>query len=119
MPLSDEIKQAAEDLGKQLGADPYVSGYVRIARQAEQDAEVAALEARYNHLYQALTGREQNGEVLNSSEIDEYYRLKGEIQDHPLIVARDQQLILVNETFAETAQRLTAALGIDYTTFAA
>jgi cell fate (sporulation/competence/biofilm development) regulator YlbF (YheA/YmcA/DUF963 family) len=118
MPLTDEIKQAAEDLGKQLGDDSEVGEYVRLEEQARRDAEVTALEMRYSQLYQGLVARQQNGENLDRSEIDEYYRLKGEIQDHPLITARDNQLVLVKELFAQTAQRLTDALGFEYPTFA-
>ncbi len=119
MPLSDEIKQVAEDLGKQLGADAGVREYVRLVQQIEQDAEVTTLELRYKQLYEGLVEREQKGEVLDRSETDEYYQLKSQIRNHPLLIMRDQQWTLVNAIFAETAQRLTNALGIEYTTFAA
>lgn len=118
MPLMDDIKLAAKDLGKQLGADSEVRAYVRLEEQAKQDAEVTALELRYSQLYQSLVTRQQNGENLDRSELDEYYHLKGVIQDHPLVEARDRQLVQVKALFAQTAQRLTDALGIEYPTFA-
>ena len=118
MQLSDEIKQAAEDLGKQLNAETVVREYVKFQNDAQQDAEVIALEEQYGQLYQKLTERQQNGETLERSELDEFYRLKGKIQDHPLIFMRDNQMALVKALFAETAQRLTDTLGIEYPTFA-
>jgi hypothetical protein len=118
MPLTDEIKQVADDLGKQLGADSNVREYVRLVEQARQDVDVAALEIRYNQVYQSLLERQQNGETLERSEIDEFYRLKRELQDNPLLTNRDNQLVLVKALFAQTAQRLSDALGIEYPTFA-
>jgi cell fate (sporulation/competence/biofilm development) regulator YlbF (YheA/YmcA/DUF963 family) len=118
MPLTDEMKQVAGDLGKQLGADSNVREYVRLVEQARQDVDVAALEIRYNQMYQSLLERQQNGETLVRSEIDEFYRLKRELQDNPLLTDRDNQLVLVQALFAQTAQRLSDALGIEYSTFA-
>lgn len=118
MPLTDEMKQVADDLGKQLGADSNIREYTRLAEQAHQDVDVAALEIRYNQIYQSLLERQQNGETLERSEIDEFYRLKRELIDNPMLAARDEQLVLVKALFAQTAQRLTDALGIDYSTFA-
>lgn len=118
MPITDEMKQAAEDLGKLLGEDLSIQEYVRLAEQVQQDADVTDLERRYNQMYQSLLERQQNGETLERSEIDEFYRLKRELIDHPLLAARDNQLVLVKALLAQTAQRLTDALGIEYTTFA-
>ncbi len=118
MPITDEMKQAAEDLGKLLGEDASVREYIRLAEQVQQDADVTDLERRYNQMYQSLLERQQNGETLERSEIDEFYRLKRELIGHPLLTARDNQLMLVKALFAQTAQRLTDALGIEYTTFA-
>ena len=118
MPLTDEMKQVAEDLGKQLGADSSVREYVRLVEQAQQDVDVAGLETRYNQMYQSLLERQQNGDTLDQSELDEFYRLKREIQDNPLLTERDNQLVLVKALFAQTAERLTNALGIEYSTFA-
>ncbi len=118
MPITDELKQAAEDLGKRLSEDVRVGEYVGLAKQAQQDADVTGLEMRYNQMYQSLLERQQNGETLERSEVDEFYRLKRELLDHPLLTARDEQMAQVKALFAQTAQRLTDSLGIEYTTFA-
>ncbi len=118
MAITDELKQAAEDLGKQLGADSNVQEYLRLAAQAQESPEVSDLETRYNQVYQKLVEREQQGDVLDRPELDSYYRLKGELQRHPLIVARDERLVMVKALFAQAAQRMTNVLGFEYTTFA-
>jgi len=118
MPFTEEIRQAAENLGKHLGADPSVQEYVNLKEKIQQDAEVASLERKFVHLYETLANRQQNGEVLGRSELDEYYNLKIQVQDHPLIAARDYQLEIVKAFFAQTSQRITSALGIEYTEFA-
>jgi cell fate (sporulation/competence/biofilm development) regulator YlbF (YheA/YmcA/DUF963 family) len=118
MDLTNEIRQAAEDLGKRLGAEAGVQEYVDLKMRTQQDLEIAGLEAKYNRLHQELTGREQEGVVLERSELDEYYQLKRQVEDHPFIAARDMQLQEVKALFNQTAQHMTAILGIDYATLA-
>ncbi len=118
MPMTTELKRAAEDLGNQLRADSNVQEYLRLAAQVQESSAVSDLEARYNQVYQSLTEREQQGEVLDRPDLDEYYRLKAELQHHPLVMARDDRLVLVKALFAQTAERLTNVLGFEYTTFA-
>ena len=118
MPFTEEIRQAAEKLGKQMGVDPGVHEFVSLTEKIQQDAEVVDLEDRLFRLYQKLVDHQQNGEVLDRVELDEYYYLKRKVQDHPLIAARDNQLEIVKAFFAQTAQRMTSVLGIEYTTFA-
>lgn len=118
MPFTEEIKQAAESLGKNLGADPDVQEYVRLLETAQQNSQAAHLEERLAHLYQKLAEREQNGQALDRAELDEYYELKQSVRMHPMIEARDNQLESVKGLFSQTAQRMTAILGINYPTFA-
>jgi cell fate (sporulation/competence/biofilm development) regulator YlbF (YheA/YmcA/DUF963 family) len=118
MQLTNEIEAAAEDLGKRLGAEAGVQEYVNLKLRTQQDIEVAELEAKYNQLYQKLAGRQQKREVLGGSELDEYFELRREIEDNPLIVARNMQLKEVKALFNQTAQHMTAILGIDYATLA-
>ena len=118
MELTNEIKQAAEDLGKRLGTEAGVQEYVNLKMRTQQDVEVAGLEAKYNRLYQKLAERQQKGEVLERSELDEYYEMKRQVEDHSLIDARDIQLEEVKALFTQTAQHMTAILGRDYVTLA-
>lgn len=118
MPFTKEIKQTAEELGKHLGADPSVLEFVRLKEITRQDAEVVDLEKKFAQLYKELAGRQKNGEVLGQPELEEYYKLKRQVQVNPLIDARDNQLEIVKVLFSQTAQRMTSVLGIEYTTFA-
>jgi cell fate (sporulation/competence/biofilm development) regulator YlbF (YheA/YmcA/DUF963 family) len=118
MQLTDEIRQAAEDLGKRLGAEITVLEYLNLKEQTQQDAEAVELELKYAQLYQKLAERQKSGEMLEGPELDEYYALKRQVQEHVLIAARDIQMEGVKALFADTAQRMTSILGIDYTIFA-
>lgn len=118
MPLTPEIQQAAEDLGKRLGADPRVQDWAALAAKTQQDPALRDLEDQLGQLYRKLVEREQNGEALEQAEIDRYHDLKRQVRDHPANVARDAQLEIVKAFFAQTAGRMTAVLGIEYPTFA-
>jgi hypothetical protein len=118
MDLTNEIRQAAEDLGKRLSTEADVLEYVDLKMRTQQDLEVAGLEAKYSQLHMQLTRREQEGVVLERSELDEYYQLKRQVEDHPLIAARELQLDEVKALFNQTAQHMTAILGLDYATLA-
>ena len=118
MPITEEIRQAAENLGKQLGANPNVQDFVSLQKEVQQDARVVDLETRFALLNQKLAEREQTGGRLDRSVVEEYYELKDQVNDHPLIIARDYRLDIVKALFAQVAQRMTPILGIEYTTFA-
>jgi cell fate (sporulation/competence/biofilm development) regulator YlbF (YheA/YmcA/DUF963 family) len=118
MPFTEEIKQAAETLGKLLAADPSVREFVSLKKDIQQDPSVAGLELKLADLYQKLADRQQNGEVLERAELEEYYSLKQQFHLHPLIAARDGQLEFVKAIFVETAKKMTSVLGAEYTTFA-
>jgi cell fate (sporulation/competence/biofilm development) regulator YmcA (YheA/YmcA/DUF963 family) len=118
MPITEEIRQAAENLGKHLGANACVLEFVNLENQIQQDARVVDLENRLALLNQKLAEQEQTGGRLDKSVVEEYYELKGQIQDQPLLTARENRLEIVNALFAQAAQRMTPILGMDYTTFA-
>jgi cell fate (sporulation/competence/biofilm development) regulator YlbF (YheA/YmcA/DUF963 family) len=118
MPFTQEIKQAAENLGKQLGADPGVHEFIRIAQEIKQDGNVVELENKLAQLNQKLAEHEQTGGRMDRTIVEEYYELKGQIESHPLITARQYQMEYVKAFFAQTAQHITAVLGIDYAALA-
>jgi cell fate (sporulation/competence/biofilm development) regulator YlbF (YheA/YmcA/DUF963 family) len=118
MPFTLEIRQAAENLGKQLGADPSVHEFIRIEQEIQQDGKVVELETKLAQLNQKLGEHEQTGGRLDRTIVEEYYELKGQVENHPLITARDYQLEYVKALFAQTAQHITAVLGIDYAALA-
>jgi len=118
MPITEEIRQAAENLGKQLGANPNVRDFASIEKEIQQDARIVDIETRLALINQKLAEREQTGGRLDRSVVEEYYELKGQVQDQPLINARENQLEIVKALFNQVAQRMTLILGIEYTDFA-
>lgn len=118
MPLTDEIKQAAQNLGALLAAEAAVSEYARLKTLTAQDPDVVTLEASHDALYQSLSERQMKGESLERAELDRYYDLKYQVQENPLIAAREAQLVNVNALFVQAAQHLNRILGVDFNTFA-
>ena len=117
MQLSNEIQEAAKELGNLLRSEVSVKEYLRLLEEIKQNPEVTALEEQYSRLYQVLVERQQNGEFLSKPELDEHYRLKQQFEDHPLINARDVQMEWVKAKYVQVAQRLTSMLGIDFPAF--
>jgi cell fate (sporulation/competence/biofilm development) regulator YlbF (YheA/YmcA/DUF963 family) len=118
MELMAEITQTAQELGVLLGAEASVNTYLTLVETVQQNAETAALEARFDQLFQKLAEQEQLGQPLDRGELDEYYALKRQVQAHPLIIERNDQHTAIQALFAETAQQMTTILGFDYTAFA-
>ncbi|HEY3313644.1 MAG TPA: YlbF family regulator [Anaerolineales bacterium] len=118
MELPDEVKQAAVDLGKRLGAAAGVQEYVVLNEKIQTDPEIGRLESKVARMYQDLVERQENGEDLQQAEVDAYYALKQQLEGHPWTTARDARLVGVKAMLAETAQRMTPLLGLDYTTLA-
>jgi hypothetical protein len=118
MPITEEIRLAAENLGKQLGANPNVVEFVNLKKESQLDARVVDLETRLALLNQKLAEREQTGGRLDRSVVEEYYEVKDLVNEHPLVIARDYRLDVVKALFAQISQRMTSSMGIEYTDFA-
>lgn len=118
MPLTEEIKQVVERLGKQLGADPALQEFLSLEEQTHRDPKVVDLENQLSLKFQKLNEDQQNGEALDRFALDEYRKLKNQVQEHPLIAARDYQLEIVKTLFVPIAAHITTALGFDFTKFA-
>lgn len=114
MNLPEEVRQAAEELGRSLGASYAVQSY--LAAQAQADA--SALDNRFQALYQDLLARQRAGEELPQENLNEFYRLREQVQTHPLIVERDLALGELKAYFADVALELSVQLQMDYPTLA-
>jgi cell fate (sporulation/competence/biofilm development) regulator YlbF (YheA/YmcA/DUF963 family) len=115
MELSDELKQAAETLGKYLSDEAGVREYLNLKAQTQADEELASLENQFNQLYQQLATRQEKGEELSRSELDEYYRMRETLRNNPLLSGCEMQLEGVRALFGKVSQQLNAVLGVDYT----
>ncbi len=118
MPLTEEIKAAARQLGQVLRQDEYVRAYLDARKDAESDPEASALEKKMHVVYEALIARQQAGQGVGEEGTEAYCELHREMQDHPLIAKRNDELRLVRPRLAEIADEISLALGVDYTRFA-
>lgn len=118
MPLSEELQKACEALGRALAASPAVQEYRQAQARLEDDPEARSLEEEFQTLYQRLLARQQAGEELPREEVDRFYRLRNQVESHPLIVERDLALSELKGYFADVAFQLSALLGADYTALA-
>lgn len=117
MPFTDEISQAAEELGQRLGSAPLVVEYKTLLIETHKQVEIVEIENQVTQLYNSLINRQQGGEVLNRTDLDDYYNLKHQAEDHPLIAARDYQLEIVKTLFARVDQRISDEIGFSFSTF--
>jgi len=118
MELSPELLQAAQSLGKLLNEHPAVAEYLLAKAQVDQDAEAATLESRYDALYNQLVERQDNGEALTHDDLEEYYALGRQLQNHPLIAGRETRFQSVQSLYASVSELMTATLGMEFTDFA-
>lgn len=116
--MKTELLESARELGTALSESRTVQSYLKAKAEAQNDPEAAALEAHMLEVYQALITRQQNGEQLTQPEVQEFYKLRNQVQVHPLIKARDSALAQVKALFAEAGAEITNQLGVDFPTLA-
>jgi len=114
MNLPKDVRQAAEELGRSLSTSDTVQTYLAAQAQLEADADASALDNRFQALYQDLLARQRAGEDLPEKELNEFYRLREQVQTHPLIVERDLAQGELKAYFADVALELSVQLQMDY-----
>ena len=121
MPLTEEIRQAAHSLGCTLRKNPAVDAYLELKTRAESDPETAEIESRLAFLspYVAGSDPDPSADSIYTSAPSEYFALRKKARYHPVLSAREDQLVLVKDVFAQTGSEISAVLGLDYTTLAA
>lgn len=118
MDFPEEIKKAAQTLGKSLHQDDYLRGYLEAVEAFQADPEARELEEKLYATYEALLARQGAGEQISREEIQAFYDLRRQAQLHPLISKRDQALQFIKPYLAEVADEISASLGVDYTALA-
>jgi len=116
--MNPELLEAARALGATLNQAKAVQTYLQAKAEAEASPEASSLEIHMMEVYQALITRQQAGEQLAQSEVQEFYALRNQAQSHPLIQARDAALSQVKSLFAEAGTEITNQLGVDFTALA-
>lgn len=115
MEVSNEIIQAARELGETLNASPVVAAFQQAERDVRSNEELCALEAEVMSLYNELTGRQQNGEVLSPQDINRFYTLRDRFARHPLVTRRDTAMNEVKALFEQVGTTISSILTMDYT----
>ena len=118
MELTLEIQTAARHLGQCLRQDAYIHKYLDALEETRTDPEVSALESKMYAEYERLIAREQEGEILSSDDTREFYELRQQVQDHPLISTRHRTLRQFRPYLNQIAEEISLVLGVDYTTLA-
>ena len=116
--LTEELNTAAHTLGETLRARDVVQKYLKALDDCKADPETADLEKRMRTLYEELLARQQRGENLERSEIDEFNTLKRQVYQLPRIADREAALTPVKAYFAEIADEINLPLGVEFPTLA-
>ncbi len=118
MPLTDEIQEAARQLGEALCQDDYVRLYLDALQATRTDPEVSALEKKMYEVYEGLIARQQAGEELAQDELRAFSDLRREVQHHPLVAQRNDTLTTIRPYLNRVAEEINFVLGVDFTTLA-
>jgi cell fate (sporulation/competence/biofilm development) regulator YlbF (YheA/YmcA/DUF963 family) len=111
MVAKNELTELAAALGEALSAAPEVQAYLKAAAEAQADPQASQSKARLDEMYNDLNQRQAAGEVLSGGEIDMYYDLEREVEEHPALIKQTQALGRVKDLFTETHSLLTHELG--------
>lgn len=118
MDLPETIQNAAQVLGKSLRADGLIHSYLEAVEQFRADPQASQLEKQLYDLYNTLIARQQAGEQLSREDTQPFYELRRQVQTHPLISKRENELRLIRPYLADIADEISASLGMDYTALA-
>lgn len=113
-PFSQEVLQAASELGAALRQSPIMQAYLEACAAVEADLRARGLEAEVQALADELTQRQAAGEILNSSELDHFYRLRSEVRSNPLLAERDRCFEQLRSLFGRVNDDLSGAMGINF-----
>ncbi len=114
MPLTEEIKDAARQLGQALSQDDYIRLYLDALRATQDDPEASALEKKMYEDYEELIRRQQEGEQLSREDIRPFDELRRQLAHHPLIVERNDMLNTIRPYLHQVAEEISFVLGTDY-----
>ncbi len=118
MPLTEEIKDAARQLGQALHQDDYIHLYLDALEATRADPEISALEKKMYEVYEELIGRQQAGEELSQQDTSVFYELRRRVQAHPLISQRNDMLSSIRPYLNQIAGEISLVLGVDYAALA-
>jgi cell fate (sporulation/competence/biofilm development) regulator YlbF (YheA/YmcA/DUF963 family) len=118
MELTPEIETAARHLGQCMRQDDYIHKYLNALEETHSDPEASALEKNMYDEYESLIAREQEGEILSYEDTREFYELRRQVRDNPLIAKRNRMHREIRPYLNQIAEEISFVLGVDYTTLA-
>ena len=116
--LTEELNSVARKLGESLHNSDVAEQYRKALADCEADPETAALEKRMHAMYEDLITRQQRGEALQRSEIDDFNALKKQVYQLPGVIEREAALTPVKAYFVEIADEINISLGVEFSTLA-
>ena len=118
MELTPEIQDAARHLGQCMRQDDYVRTYLDALEESHTNPEASALEKNMYDEYERLIAREQAGEILSNADTRDFYELRQQVQDNPLITRRNHMHRQIRPYLNQIAEGISFLLGVDYTILA-
>jgi len=118
MQLTEEVKDAAMQLGQALCQDDYVRLYLDALQETRTDPDISALEKKMYEVYEGLIGHQQADEELSQEETQAFRELRQQVQAHPLIAKRNDMLSSIRPYLRRVAEEMNFVLGLDFASLA-
>ena len=118
MQVTEEIKDAARQLGQALSQDDYIHLYLDALWETRTDPDAGALEKKMYEVYEGLIERQQADEELNQEDTRAFYELRHQVQNHPLIAKRNDMLNSIRPYLRQIAEEISSVLGVDFAALA-
>ena len=116
--MDNTLHESARKLGETLRQTSQVISYLEAKNSVEADPTLVAREKHILIAYQELTARQRAGEELSKEEVRNFYDLRNEVQQHPLIQTRDRALGPLKSLFSQAGSELSNQLGVNFTDIA-
>lgn len=114
MELTNEIKDAARQLGQALREEEDVHAYLTALQESQANPEASALEKQMYDVYERLIAGQQAGEELSQEDTRAFYELRQQVQTHPLISRRHEMLRFIRPYLSQVAEEISFGLGVDF-----
>lgn len=116
MPLTDNLKQAAQVLAEAIHAHQSVEQFLLAETALQADPEARDLDQRFQAMYDNLVARQRAGELLPQDELDTFYELQAQVREHPLLQDHNMKLTVAKGYLQHLGAEFNQILGLDYVT---
>ena len=106
--------QAANELGEALKASPVVQDYLRASAAADGEAEFKRMETNLHQTYDLLIQRQEAGGALSPYEINQFYKMREQVINHPLYQQREAAQRAMQAVFEQAGSTLSSVLTVDF-----